>query len=432
MRVCVLLELCLSLSAALAQAELANIASPSDEAIQADLERLYDLIPGLEAVRVTVTAGVARLEGEAANGPLREDALELARESDGVRYVVNRMSAVTNVQRSVSPVLERLRGFGVTLLGLLPLLGVALAIVFVFGWLGALLIRWHGLWERLGLNPLLQNFVRQLARLALLLSGLLLAFDLLGATSALAAVLGTAGVAGLAVGFALRDIVENYLAGMLLSLRQPFAKRDIIRLGEHEGMVVRLTASELVLMTRDGNNLRIPNATVFKSDLLNYTRNPQRRFEIVIGVDVQEDLSAVQRLGVKTLRDLEGVSREPGPFSLIRELDDAKVILQFFGWVDQSQHGFLRIRSRALRRLKERFDAEGVLMPEPSTNVRVHQAAGTSLGQSREGGRLEPSAEAVEAEMDGEAQLEAQVAEEVARSSEENLLTEERPRRKSS
>ena len=82
---------------------------------------------------------------------------------------------------------------------------------------------------------------------------------------------------GLAVGFALRDLVENYIASLMLSLRQPFAPNDQVLIEGFEGRVVRLTSRATILMTLDGNHVRIPNAVVFKGTIVNLSHNPERR-----------------------------------------------------------------------------------------------------------------------------------------------------------
>src|SRR3546814_11904518 len=83
----------------------------------------------------------------------------------------------------------------------------------------------------------------------------------------------------ISIGFAIRDTVDNYVASLMLSLRQPFRANDHVVIEGHEGRVVRLTSRATILMTLEGNHLRIPNSTVFKAVILNYPRNPERRFD---------------------------------------------------------------------------------------------------------------------------------------------------------
>ncbi len=120
----------------------------------------------------------------------------------------------------------------------------------------------------------------QAIRVASVVVGFVLALNLVGATALMGTVMGGAGVIGLAIGFAVRDALENYISSIMLSLRQPFRANDHVVIDGQEGKVVRLTSRASVLMTLDGNHLRIPNTIVFKAVIMNYTRNPERRLEL--------------------------------------------------------------------------------------------------------------------------------------------------------
>ena len=248
------------------------------------------------------------------------------------------------------------------------------------------------------------------------------------------AVLGTAGVAGVAIGFAFRDIVENYLAGILMSVRQPFAVNDLIKLEDYEGKVIRLTSRDMVLMTLDGNHVRIPNATIFNGVITNYTRNPRRQFNFTVGVDVEEDLSYVQSLGVEALRAMTGVMNDPTPFARVEELGDFNVIVRFFGWVDQRHADYYKVRSEAVRIVKAALDEADVLMPEPITNVRLQRVPenmsleAASLDDEEKQTSPKPAPhtlsaleQGTQADVSVDRQLDAQIKEELA-SDEPNLL----------
>jgi small-conductance mechanosensitive channel len=183
-------------------------------------------------------------------------------------------------------------------------------------------------------------------------------------------------VIGLAVGFALRDTVENYIASLLLSLRQPFARDDLVTIDGCEGRVVRLTARATILMTPDGNHTRIPNARVYKAVIVNYTRNPKRRFQFDVGVDTEQNLAAAQELAAATLAQMDGVLADPPPSCTVEQLGESNVVLRVFGWVDQTQAEYVKVRSEAIRLVKGAFDRAGVVMPEPIYNVRVGQLPG--------------------------------------------------------
>lgn len=263
------------------------------------------------------------------------------------------------------------------LLSALPSVLLALLVVWLAWHLGGWLSQRRSL-ERFNVrHPFLKDLVRTTTRWAFTALGLLVALEILDATAVVGAMLGTAGVMGIAIGFAFKDTLENFLAGLLMSLRQPFAPRDLVVIDGHEGTVVVMTSRATILMTPDGNHLRLPNALVFRSVMLNYTRNPSRRFEIEIGVGVAEDLIEAQQLGVAELQRMDGVMQQPAPRAFIESLGDSNVRLRFHGWVDQRSHDFVMVRSEAIRRLKLALEEAGMDMPEPIYRVQLSEP-GTS------------------------------------------------------
>jgi small-conductance mechanosensitive channel len=261
------------------------------------------------------------------------------------------------------------------LLAALPLLGLALVLV----WLGWLLGGWvarRGVFERVGRhNPFLRELLRTTARWAITVAAVLAALQVLDATALVGAVLGTAGVLGVALGFAFKDTLENYLAGILMSVRQPFAPRDHVVIDGNEGLVISMTSRATILMTLDGNHLRLPNALVFRSVTLNYTRNPSRRFDFDVGIGVGEDLLHAQRIGLSQLLQLDGVMVKPPPRAYIVALGDSSVQLRFHAWVNQPTHDFLLVRSEAIRTVKLALEGEGMDMPEPIYRVQITERA---------------------------------------------------------
>lgn len=253
----------------------------------------------------------------------------------------------------------------------LPIIGVAVGVVVVAIVLGKLVSRWQGPFRLLSPNALVRTVLQNIIATLIVLAGLLIALELLNATKLVGTLLGAAGVVGLALGFAFRDIVENYLASILLAVRRPFESRDLVKIGEHLGKVMSLTTRATVLMTEDGNHLRLPNAQVFKAVITNYTRNPKRRFEFSVGAGTEEDLFAAQALGVTTLQETPGVMNDPAPFALVDALGDSTVSISFYAWVDQREFSFLRVRSAAILRVKVAFDDAEIQMPEPTYRVAM-------------------------------------------------------------
>jgi small-conductance mechanosensitive channel len=351
----------------------------ADERTRSDLQALFDRIPSLSGITVSVDAGVVRLEGIVVEPEARAQAARLAESMDDVRFVDNRIGESTSLEEQLRPTWARLRELMYGTLAKLPLLVVAIVIVALAAVAGSLLARWRGPSILQARNPFLQGLIRRALQAAIVVFGLLLALDLLGATALVGAVVGTAGLAGLAVGLAFKDIAENYLAGTLLALRQPFAQNDQIQVGTFEGKVVRLTPRETILMTADGNHVRLPNAMIFRSPLVNFTRNPLRRFEFEAGIGTGDDLVRARDVGVAALLATEGVLREPPPQVLVTALGDSTVTVSFSGWLDQHRTEYLRVRSEAIRMVKTRLEASGLTMPSPEFLVEMHGEQGDAI-----------------------------------------------------
>ena len=334
-------------------------------------------------------------------------------------------------------VLERLLDKVYALLSALPSLLLAVLVVWL-GWkLGGLLSRRAAIDRLAARNPFLTELARTTTRWVSTAIALLIALEILDATAVVGAMLGTAGVIGIALGFAFKDTLENYLAGVLMSLRQPFAPCDLVVIDGQEGTVMALTSRATILMTPDGNHLRLPNALVFRSVMLNYTRNPSRRFEFDVGVGVQEDLVQAQFLGTEELRRIEGVMNDPPPRAFIQSLGDSNVQLRYRGWVDQRTHDFWMVRSEAIRHVKLALEAAGMDMPEPIYRVQLTQAAAPASKPAHEndaerpaqptpGRRPVASAPAVDLRVNNE--LQPQIEQERQARDETNLLAADAPR----
>ena len=346
-----------------------DVSEARDAQIREALVRRLRRIQGLESLEVDVDAGVVTLRGVAANPDAADEAVALARRTEGVATVVSEITEDWRIRQRVGPVLYEGRTRVERFISYLPLATVALVVVLLFTALSRLVGRWDALFARLSRNRFLQDQLRQAVRIVVFVIGVLIALELLNATALVGALLGAAGVIGLALGFAFRDLVENHIASVLLSLRQPFSPNDHVMIGDHEGKVIRLTSRATILMTLDGNHLRIPNADVYKGVILNYTRNPHRSFSVAASVGISEDLQQVQRLGVGVLASMSAIERDPPPSGMVEELGNGSALLRFFGWVDQRQHNFYKVKSEAVRQIKEALEEAGIDMSEPTYRV---------------------------------------------------------------
>jgi small conductance mechanosensitive channel len=389
---------------------------PADRAIGARLDARIATLPRLHDVEADVINGVALLHGEVISSEDLELAEAVATQTHGVKRVENRIALSTRLtdrfEVAMQAVVEKL----VRLIAAAPLLLIAIAIVFLAAWIGRTLsrrTRWLGRLH--SPNPYMEGLVQRVVQWLALVAGVLIALDLLGASSLVGAVLGSAGVAGLVLGFAFKDIAENYVAGILLSLRRPFAPGDHVLIDRvHEGKVVALTSRATLLMTLDGNQIALPNALVFRSVVLNYTENPKRRFDFVVPLDPSASVGDAQKFGLDALAKIDGVLDDPAAYTMVTEFLPDRLTVQFLGWVDQKKNSVPRVRSAAMRAVKGALDVHGVRRagvpaatpaePSPALHERV-----------------------LHADTSADSEIDAQLAEAQRAKDSENLLEDKNP-----
>lgn len=342
--------------------------SGADARIAGRIRGIFGELPAFRGVRVNVSQGVVTLRGTV---PASDD---IAR----AEAIAGRVTGVVTVDNALDRDLSVDGGGTLSSLGgqferfwqLLPLIAVALAVAAGIALIGYLLAGLTGLWRKVTPNSFLAELIASAIRFAFVLAGVVVALNMVGAGTLLGAVLGGAGVIGLALGFALRDTIENYVASLMLSLRQPFRPNDHIVIDTFEGRVIRLTSRATILMTLDGNHLRIPNSQVFKAVILNYTRNPQRRFEFDLGVDADDDALAARKLGRETLSALPFVLDQPGAEARVIEVGDSNVVIRFLGWIDQRESDWFKTQSLAIVAVKTALEQAGFGLPEPIYRLR--------------------------------------------------------------
>ncbi|MBP3946395.1 mechanosensitive ion channel family protein [Psychrobacter sp. K31L] len=362
-----------------------------DNDIRQRINGIFSEIEGLQAVSVSVTQGVVTLAGETPNEKKAQQAINLTNRLTDVVTVEDNINRTLDVQDNVTTVYQGLKAQVKNLVKAVPLLLVGIVIFGLVTWFGSWFSNRKKMWQRLTPNPFVAELLAQTVKVIFIIFGLILALSLIGAETILGTLLGGAGVIGIAVGFAVKDTIENYIASLMLSIRQPFRARDQIVINGQEGIVVRLTSRATILMTLDGNQLRIPNAEVFKGTILNYTKNPERRFTFELGVDANDDPLAAIKVGIDAICQLDFVLNEPKAIAVITNVGDSNIILEFQIWVDQSETDFAKARSIAIRETKHALENEGFSLPEPIYRLRFNDELEKALEHLQGNNRSNPA-----------------------------------------
>lgn len=373
--------------------------STSDAAIRSRLNEIFSNTQMLKQITVEVNSGVVTLRGEVLTHATADEAVSLARQVQGVAAVENALVRISNVGVRINYVLDNLRDRAYKFIAYSPLIVIAIIVFWGFWFLSGLVARWDYLFRKASNNTFVVDLLKQITRLVLMLIAAVIVLEILDATTLIGSLFGAVGLIGLAISFAIRDTVENYIASILLSIRRPFSPNDHIQLDSFEGKVIRLTSRATVLMTFDGNHVRIPNAIVYKGVITNFTRNPERRFQFEVGVDTDVDLTAARALAIKTLLETTGILETPPPSCQIETLGDSNVILSIMGWTDQNHFDFLKVRSAAIQAVKQAFDDADFEMPEPIYRLRVQGISDQALlTETRENRTLPNNQSAIEVE----------------------------------
>ncbi len=181
--------------------------------------------------------------------------------------------------------------------------------------------------------------------------------------------MGGTGLLGIVLGIAFRDITENLLASIFLSVQNPFRNGDLIEIAGITGFVQMLTIRATVLMTPDGNHVQIPNATVYKNSIHNYTSNPNRRAEFTVGIGYDDGILTAQEVVLKILAEHPAILKDPEPLVLVDNLGKSTVDLRIYFWLDGRQHSLLKVKSSVIRLVKRGFQEAGISMPDEAREI---------------------------------------------------------------
>lgn len=351
---------------------IATATSPDqDAAIATRIREILTELDGYTDITVAVNEGVVTLRGTTTTTTEATALSALAARVEGVVAVRNQVTETTDIARRLDPAIERFQDRVDQFIAFLPLALIALAAFALVVFLGILIARLRQPWERLAPNTFVAEIYRQLVRITFVVLGIVIALDILNATALLSTILGAAGIIGLALGFAVRDTVENFIASVMLSFRQPFRPNDTVEINGDIGKVIRLTSRATILLSFDGNHIRIPNATVFKSRVINYTQNPERRFMFTMTIAREADLYATRNLMEETVQALPFVLQEPAAQVWIEAMQPAGIDMVVTGWVDQTETSIVRAKGEALRQVKLAIQNVGVVIPDATQTVEI-------------------------------------------------------------
>ncbi len=341
-----------------------------DSEIETRIQDILTATNWYENPRVDVRDGIVFLDGTARSDDHRAWARDLASKTQDVIAVVNRIQVEQDVAWTVEPALQELTSVGKRLLTALPLLLLAIIVLPLTWWLSSLAAKALRRWLLRGIDsPFLKDIVARTLALPIFLLGLYVVLQVAGLTQLAFSVVGGAGVLGIIVGFAFRDIAENFLASLLLSVRRPFRTGDYINVAGLEGTVRSMNTRSTVLLSPEGNHIQIPNATIFKSTIVNFTASASRRDTIDVGIGYEVSTAKAQEIIADVIANHEAILDLPEPMILVDALASSTVNLKAYYWVNAEDFSVLKVKSALLRQVKKALTEGGISMPDDAREV---------------------------------------------------------------
>ena len=173
------------------------------------------------------------------------------------------------------------------------------------------------------------------------------------------------GVAGFALGFALKDILENFIAGILLLFARPFELQDQVTVGNYEGTVIDIQIRTTSLRTYKDEIVLIPNSQVFTNAVVNHTRYGKRRYAVAFDTSLSADAATVRREALRAVQDNQDVLTDPPPFVRILGVDSGNDVLKWevFYWAGPTKAVEVKTISDTLHYIKQHLYEAGVPTP---------------------------------------------------------------------
>lgn len=341
-----------------------------DEEIRERLQSVLDATGWFTDPQVEVREGVVFLNGRAQTDDLKKWAGDLARNTQDVVAVANRMEVVEpsvwDFSRAWGGVHDLWRDF----IRSLPFFLFGLFILLLSAVAGVLVSRGaRTLLRRKVRANLLRNVIARGIGVLVFLFGVYIILRVSGLTQLALTVVGGTGLIGLAVGIAFRDITENFLASIFLSMQRPFETGDLVEITGVTGYVQQLNVRTTILMTLDGNLVQIPNASVYKNNLRNFSTNANRREDFVVGIGYDDLINEAQEIARQVLADHPAVLNDPEPSVLADSLGTSTVNLRVYFWLNGREHSWLKVRSSVIRLVKLAFQNHGISMPDEAREV---------------------------------------------------------------
>lgn len=216
------------------------------------------------------------------------------------------------------------------------------------------------------LDTILVDFIQSLLRALLMIIVIIAALDQLGVnTNSVIAILGAA---GLAIGLALQGSLQNFAAGFMLLIFRPFKAGDFVEAAGTAGNIEKIGIFSTTMYTGDNKEVIIPNGAIYSSNIVNYSKRPTRRIDMIFSIGYGDDIRIARDVIASIIKEEPRVLPEPEPLIAVGELGSSSVNLYVRPWVQTEN--YWAVKFDLTEKIKLAFDSRGITIPFPQMDIR--------------------------------------------------------------
>lgn len=236
----------------------------------------------------------------------------------------------------------------------------------VVGWVTRIIVR---LLRRTGMDNMLVSFLKSIIKTLLLLFVVIASLKQLGVdTTSLIALLGAA---GLAIGLAMQNSLQNFAAGVMLIVFRPFKDGDFVEAAGIAGVVEKIGIFSTVMRTGDNREMIVPNGAIYGGTITNFSARDTRRIDMEFGIGYEDDLRKARQIILDLIKADERILSDPEPLVAVSELADSSVNFVVRPWVNSGD--YWPVRFDLTEKVKLAFDEAGITIPYPQMDMHLHK-----------------------------------------------------------
>nr|WP_306300291.1 mechanosensitive ion channel family protein [Erythrobacter sp. LQ02-29] len=249
---------------------------------------------------------------------------------------------------------------------LLPNIAIAVIVIILTSIVSRIMVGIaHKLTNKAHIREDLRQLAQTLTKVVVWIVGILLVMTIIVPDFTFGGAVAGLGVGAVAIGFAFQDIFENFLAGVLIMLRDKMQLGDYIEAEGVDGTVEKITLRETHIRQFSGELTIVPNSTIFKNPVKIYSDRPFRRFQIMVGVSYDTDLKQAREIITQAVGEVSGIDPERGYDVYIREFGASSIDFLVRWWIDTKENSLFEVQNEVVLRIKDTLDEAGIEIPFP-------------------------------------------------------------------